>query len=343
MTRKIGLIIIMLTSLLIVMPLNMTFAAGTTIQLAPSASTVNVGGAFTINLTVTDVTDLAVWEFRLFYLNTILNCTSAAKGPFLEKDGNLSFFTSNIYPTYDATHGCLLFGATRYGSGPGVDGSGTLATIAFQAMGAGDTQLHFDDDVTWSFLKDSTPPPRHLIPYTAVDGTVHVIVIGSHDLAVTAVTPQKTVVGQTYTDKIDVTVRNQGDYSETFNLTLYANTTVISTIQNIVLPSATSTTRTFTWDTTGFAKGNYTISAYASPVPSETNTGNNNLINGDITITVAGDANGDHSCDMADISLIIDWFMKGPPNWNPNCDVNNDLTIDMLDISIAIDNFMKSW
>jgi parallel beta-helix repeat protein len=54
------------------------------------------------------------------------------------------------------------------------------------------------------------------------------------------------------------------------------------------------------------------------------------------------DVNGDGSVDMADISLMIDWFMTSPPNWNPNCDVNNDLSIDMADISLAIDNFMIS-
>jgi len=54
------------------------------------------------------------------------------------------------------------------------------------------------------------------------------------------------------------------------------------------------------------------------------------------------DVNYDGSVDMADISIMIDWFMTSPPNWDPNCDVNNDNTIDMADISIAIDNFMKA-
>ena len=54
------------------------------------------------------------------------------------------------------------------------------------------------------------------------------------------------------------------------------------------------------------------------------------------------DVNGDGSVDMADISLMIDWFMTSPPTWNPNCDVNGDLSIDMADISIAVDHFMQS-
>jgi hypothetical protein len=39
---------------------------------------------------------------------------------------------------------------------------------------------------------------------------------------------------------------------------------------------------------------------------------------------------------------MIDWFMTGPPTWDPNCDVNGDLTIDMADISLAIDYFMQT-
>ncbi len=42
-----------------------------------------------------------------------------------------------------------------------------------------------------------------------------------HDVAVTNVTPSKTVVGQGYSMKINVTVENQGDLPETFNVTTY--------------------------------------------------------------------------------------------------------------------------
>ena len=42
-----------------------------------------------------------------------------------------------------------------------------------------------------------------------------------HDVAVVDVTPSKTVVGQNYSMLINVTVENQGDSSETFNVTAY--------------------------------------------------------------------------------------------------------------------------
>jgi nitrous oxidase accessory protein NosD len=111
------------------------------------------------------------------------------------------------------------------------------------------------------------------------------ISIGPIDIAVTNVTSFKTVVGQGYSVSINVTVTNQGNYSETFNVTAYANTTVIDTRTDITLTSGNPTTITFTWDTTGFAKGNYTISAYAWPVPGETDTTDNTYVDGTIQIT----------------------------------------------------------
>ncbi|MEM2567690.1 MAG: CARDB domain-containing protein [Candidatus Bathyarchaeia archaeon] len=79
------------------------------------------------------------------------------------------------------------------------------------------------------------------------------------------VTLLKTVVGEGYTMNINVTVINQGDFMETFNVAVYANTTEIRT-KEITLQSGESTTLTFTWNTTDFAKGNYTLCAYAWPV-----------------------------------------------------------------------------
>ena len=106
-----------------------------------------------------------------------------------------------------------------------------------------------------------------------------------HDIAVTNVVPSKTVVGQGYSLNINVTAANQGDYAETFNVTVYANTTSIAT-QTVTLESGDSTTITFTWNTSGFAKGNYTISAYAQPVSGETDTADNTFIDGIVVVAV---------------------------------------------------------
>jgi peptide/nickel transport system substrate-binding protein len=108
------------------------------------------------------------------------------------------------------------------------------------------------------------------------------------DVAVTSVTLSKTVVGQGYSLNINVTAANQGGHTETFNVTVYANTTTIET-REVTLTSENSTTITFTWNTTGFARGNYTIGAVADTVPGETDTADNNCPGGWILITKVGD------------------------------------------------------
>jgi hypothetical protein len=53
--------------------------------------------------------------------------------------------------------------------------------------------------------------------------------VSTHDIAVTDVTVSKTIIGQGYTLYINVTVQNEGIHTETFNVTAYANTSVIQT------------------------------------------------------------------------------------------------------------------
>jgi hypothetical protein len=111
-----------------------------------------------------------------------------------------------------------------------------------------------------------------------------------HDVAITNVVPSKTALGHGYTTPINVTAKNPGDYTESFNVTVYANSKIIHTLStNITLTIFGSKTITFTWNTTGFARGNYTINAYASPVPGETNLKNNNFTYGTVQITKVGD------------------------------------------------------
>jgi hypothetical protein len=159
---------------------------------------------------------------------------------------------------------------------------------------------------------------------------------GIYNIAITNVSPSKTVVAQDYSLNINVVVANQGDFTETFNVTAYANTTAIQT-ETLTLTSQSFTTLTLTWNTTGFAKGNYTISAYAWPVPGETNTADNNLTSGWILMTILGDVNGDFKCEGKDIALIAKAYgsLVGQAAYVPNADINDDGKIDGKDIAVA--------
>ncbi len=105
-----------------------------------------------------------------------------------------------------------------------------------------------------------------------------------HDIAITNLTASPVIVNIGDSVSINVTATNQGTSSETFNLTVYANSTIIDTLTNLTLTSGDFTTITSIWNTTGFTKGNYTISAVADTVPDETDTADNTFINGKVKV-----------------------------------------------------------
>ena len=109
------------------------------------------------------------------------------------------------------------------------------------------------------------------------------------DIAITNLTLSQNIVGQGCSLSINVTITNQGDLTETFNATAYYNDTAIilpngKNYITITLTSGNTTSITFTWNTTGVSVGNYTISAYAYPVPGETDTVDNIYIDGVVKV-----------------------------------------------------------
>jgi len=317
-------------------------AATTTVAVAPSTVTANGGDTFGINITVTNIANFTSWELKLYYLKAIVNCTNAVEGPFL-KTGGGTFFNANITNNYNSTHGRILAYSTLLGM-TAVNGGGAILMLTFKAMSGGNTNLTLAD----TKLGDEKIPPLP-IPHQNVNGVVNVAG-GAHDIAITGLTPYKTIVGQGYTSNLTVTAENHGGYSETFNITLYANTTIIGIISNVVLAVGSSITPISMWNTTGFAYGNYTISAVADIVPGETSPGDNTYTSViQIHVGIPGDVSGpivgvyDKTCNMRDINYMIQLFNTNPssPNWNPNADVNNDGVVNMRDIQIAILNFNK--
>jgi hypothetical protein len=108
-----------------------------------------------------------------------------------------------------------------------------------------------------------------------------------HDIAVTNVSPSKTVVGQGFSNSINVTVTNQGSYTETFKVTVFANATSIAS-QTVTLTSGNSTAITVTWNTAGFAYGSYTISASVTLATGETNSWTGPFTYGTVKVTIPG-------------------------------------------------------
>jgi hypothetical protein len=163
----------------------------------------------------------------------------------------------------------------------------------------------------------------------------------THDVAVVNVTPTKTVVGQSYLTFINATVENQGDTIETFDITAYANATIPVAVQTqtVTLDGGISTYITFTWNTTDFAKGNYTVSVYANPVPSETDTVDNSFEDGIVKVVTPGDVNADGIVDLFDAAGVSAHWYPGPPigplGYGSNFDINNDGSINIQDAALV--------
>jgi outer membrane protein assembly factor BamB len=97
-----------------------------------------------------------------------------------------------------------------------------------------------------------------------------------HDVAVVNIVPEETLIQQNQTISVNVTAVNPGNYTETFNVTLYYDSVEIG-LQNVTLDTGESQVLTFVWNTTGVFLGNYTLKATASTVPYEVSTDDNTV------------------------------------------------------------------
>jgi parallel beta-helix repeat protein len=84
---------------------------------------------------------------------------------------------------------------------------------------------------------------------------------------------------------VTATARNEGDFTESFNVTAYYNGTAFGTKTVTELIPWAETAIQFAWDTQGVPPGKYTISAQASVVPGET-VADRTCIGGNVTLLV---------------------------------------------------------
>jgi hypothetical protein len=161
-----------------------------------------------------------------------------------------------------------------------------------------------------------------------------------HDIAVSGLSSDKTSVEQGHILHVNVTIANLGNFTENFNLTVYANSTSVAQ-QVVTLENESSAVVDFTWNTSGFAVGNYTLSAVADAVPGDVNTLNNVHADGIIAVRLIGDINGDFIVNIRDLALVTRAFgtIAGDPMWNPMADENGDGKINIRDIAIVAKHF----
>jgi hypothetical protein len=259
-------------------------------------------------------------------------------------------------PTFDlapcvAPAGTLVT-ATGEGYAPGekvsiIFAHDNLSTVDVEPDGSFSTTFAVPDLDPYYYMVDAIDDAHNV-------GLCVFTLTPTQDVAVDDVYPSKTIVGLGYCMDVNVTVSNKGDSLETFNVSVYANDTFV-TSQNVTLSIGESAEVRFIWNTTGLVKGSYNISAYAWPLLNETET-IDNLLFGDIVLVgvpcdVTGPTPGvpEGICDMRDIAYFCARFLTTPasPNWDPNVDVTGptarvpDDRVDMRDIADACSHFLE--
>jgi hypothetical protein len=129
------------------------------LRISPSSITEEAGQSFIIHVTISNVSDLYGWEFRLAWNSSLLEATSVLEGAFL-KAGGETFFPG---PIVNNTAGHMLVDCTLLGSIPGVSGNGVLAVITFFVENLGECLL----DLYGTILINST---ENSIVHMTVDG-----------------------------------------------------------------------------------------------------------------------------------------------------------------------------
>jgi len=287
-----------------------------------------IGGLCVNSLSVVNLHDLEIEKVNISEAVVVqgfplyINVTVFNSGMFAETSNVSVYANSTIIKTEDI----ML-------------ANGTFTTISF----VWNTTGYVLGNYTISAHVTPVPGETDIDDNTCVDGMVRIIP-QFHDIAITNITTHKTVIGQTYSLHLNVTVENLGNTLEIFNITAYANAKAIQT-KNITLASESFTTINFTWDTTGWMKGNYTISANATVVQGETNTTDNTLVNGWVFVTILGDVNGDRDVDIFDIVLMagIYGMTEKDQQFISNCDIDGDGDIDIYDVVIAAGNYGQNW
>jgi len=268
--------------------------------------------AFTVNVSIDDVLNLYGYEFNLSFDKNVLTCLYLIIN---DVQGE-----TNYIPEIQINNpkGFLWVKVTYYPPAKPITTTTplALATITFRVKSIGASILDLHDTA----LTDNQGSP---IEHEAKDGFIMTLI---RDIAVTNVTLSRSWAYAGWPINVSITVKNLGYITENFTVTAYYDNNLIGTKDVFNLPSGEEETVIITWDTTGLSQGIYTISAKLPILPYETNTANNNYVNGKVTIFT----------EIKDIAIIN---VTTPRNWAYHGSVINiSVTVKNLGVEAATFN-----
>jgi len=140
----------------------------------PYLSVETVGNTFNVTIRIEDARDVYGWQIAMSFDPNVLEATNVIIGDFLATQPQGTFSPPSVL---NNTQGWVGIGETSLGKNPGVDGSGSLATVTFSVKGDGESFLNITDPVpvtlthnSTCLLIDSTWPEGKDIPFTTEDG-----------------------------------------------------------------------------------------------------------------------------------------------------------------------------
>lgn len=309
----------------------MVQASSPIISVSPVTSNVCLGEQFTIEVNLDLAENLYGYEVWLSFNSSVLKATA------INYTGYLNEPTFEWYKEVNNAGGYVsLAMSSRLPAEAKTGGSPPpLAAIQFKTIGTGTSPLHLYKTI---LVDDQTMET----PHETADGMVQVELVPGHDVAVTDVISSKTVICQGCSASFNVTVQDQGMYTETFDVAVYANTTLIDT-QTVMLTSGDSKNLTFTWDNIDFPLGNCTIKAEAI-IGEDVDPTDNTLTDGTIPVSMKGDINNDETVNIMDLYAVARAFQSKPgeEKWNPNVDLNEDQQINIVDLFVMAKEFGKT-
>lgn len=281
-----------------------------------------------VRIMLSSVTNMKSCEFNLTFSSSVLSVQRVTK---LAVQGQYPQSSIDV----DDTVGYIWI-RLSYKNALTITTNTSLIEIEFFVRNYGSTPLHFKS----STLLDNSGLP---IPHETHDGFVHIFI---RNIAVKGihVPCNETYVGRII--PINVTVLNDGDILENFNVSLYCDTTLIE-MKNVpnLLPKE-NITLTFNWNTSSVAPRAepYTIKAEASTVPHETNVNDNKLVDGTIKLKIVGDVNGDGAVNIDDLIAWDNAYGShvGEPKWNEQANLNEDDVIDQADAIIILEHYKET-
>ncbi len=261
----------------------------------------SIGDAFTVEITIMSP-DVAIWsgQIGITYSPLVLECTGFAKGSAIDQSWLWVPGTVNNeagYVTYSGWS-CVA------GQEPGWAGSGTFMTFSFKIIGSGTsvldltvlttepdafyrTKLNKNEggsiaEIPSLAINDGNPsnnqPPQPPPPPPPEP---------KHDVAIKSI---KCFRASAYVGEpvdLEVLVENKGDFTEDFDVALYADKNrevmfdeyVVGIVHVTGLEPKTTKAVPFSWDTWNVQIGSYLFSARLS-IPSDAKTEDNVLIGG---------------------------------------------------------------